>query len=209
MPSSPWERLRQSDDTVAEAYEAAFGDELAGKAADRARLVAFVTAVADPVLDLGCGPGQVGAAVAGHGRRVLGVDLSPAMARLAAGRLGAATAGDLRALPVRSASVAGVVAFYALIHLRREELAAGVAEIARVLRPGGRALVTAHEGEGTVEVDDFPGAGVPFVATLLSLDELVTAAETAGLTVVDAARRPPLPQEHPTVRLTVEALRAR
>ncbi|QYG91926.1 class I SAM-dependent methyltransferase [Iamia sp. SCSIO 61187] len=207
MPGSTWERLRESYDAVADAYEATFGDELAAKPADRARLAAFAAAVGDPVVDLGCGPGQVGAAVRDGGRSVLGLDFSPAMARLAAARLGAATAGDLRALPVRSASVAGVVAFYALIHLRREELATGVAEIARVLRPGGRALLTAHEGEGTVATEDFLGAGVPFVATLLSLDELVVAAEASGLGVVATDRRPPLPQEHPTVRLTVELVR--
>lgn len=205
-----WDRLRRSYDTVAERYEAVFADELAGKPADRARLAAFAAAVgptAGPVLDLGCGPGQVGAAVAAAGPVVRGVDLSPGMARLAAARLGGAAAGDLRALPVRSGAAAGVVAYYSLIHLRREEQAAGWAEIARVLRPGGRALVTAHEGEGTVEADDFLGAGVPFVATLLALDELVAAATGAGLEVVDADRRDPYPDEHPTVRLAVEAVR--
>src|SRR5687767_9721067 len=99
MGRMTWERLRESYDTVADAYEAAFGDELSAKPADRARLAAFAAAVGDPVLDLGCGPGQVGAAVRDRGRSVLGLDLSPAMARLAAARLGAATAGDLRALP--------------------------------------------------------------------------------------------------------------
>ena len=59
-----WERLRESYDAVADAYEAAFVDELDDKPDDRARLQAFAAAVDDPVLDLGCGPGQVGAAVA-------------------------------------------------------------------------------------------------------------------------------------------------
>ncbi|HEX7133611.1 MAG TPA: methyltransferase domain-containing protein [Iamia sp.] len=202
-----WDRLRSSYDAVAGRYESTFVDELAGKPADRERLAAFAAAVGDPVLDLGCGPGQIGRAVADHGRRVVGVDLSPSMAGLAARRLGAAGAGDLRALPVRSGSVGGVVAFYSFIHLRREEQALGWAEIARALRPGGRALVTAHEGEGLVEADDFLGAGVPFVATLLTLDEMATAASGAGLEVVAAHRRDPYPQEHPTVRLTIEALR--
>jgi SAM-dependent methyltransferase len=138
---------------------------------------------------------------------VIGVDLSPAMAALAHRRLGAAAAGDLRALPVRSGAAAGVLAYYSFIHLRREEQAAGWAEVARVLRPGGRALVTAHEGEATIGNDDFLGAGVPFIATLLSLDEMTAAATTAGLEVVTADRRPAYPTEHPTVRLTIEAVR--
>ncbi len=204
-----WDRLRGSYDTVAGRYEATFADELDAKPADRARLAAFAAAVGDPVLDLGCGPGQVGAEVAGSGRRVVGVDLGAGMARRAARRLKAATTGDLRALPVRSGSAGGVVAFYSFIHLRREEQTAGWAEIARVLRPGGRALVTAHEGEGLVEVDDLLGAGVPFVATLLSLDEMTAAATAAGLEVALADRRAPYPAEHPTFRLTVEAARRR
>lgn len=202
-----WDRLRSSYDTVAGRYEATFVDELDAKPADRERLAAFAAAVGDPVLDLGCGPGQIGQAVAGHGRRVSGIDLSPAMAALAGRRLGAAAAGDLRALPVRSGSVGGVVASYSFIHLPRDEQGAGWAEVARVLRPGGRALVTAHEGEAMIENDDFLGAGVPFVATLLTLDEMTAAATTAGLEVVTADRRAPYPAEHPTVRLTVEAVR--
>jgi SAM-dependent methyltransferase len=204
-----WDRLRASYDVVAARYEAAFVDELAGKPDDLAHLAAFATSLGEGVvLDVGCGPGQVGAAVAAlDGAVVRGIDLSTAMAVLAGRRLGGAAAGDLRALPVASGSVAGVVAFYSLIHLRRSEQAAAWSEIARVLRPGGRTLVTAHEGEGTVEVDDFLGAGVPFVATLLSLDEVVAGAEGAGLSVVLAVRRDPYPTEHPTIRLTVEAVR--
>lgn len=202
-----WERLRASYDVVAATYEARFADELDGKPRDRELLAAFAAAVGDPVVELGCGPGQVGAAVAAGGRRVVGLDLSPGMARLAAVRLGAAAAGDLRSLPLRSGSVGGVLAFYALIHLPREEQTAGWAEVARVLRPGGRALVAVHEGEGLVEVEDFLGAAVPFVATLLALDEAVAAATGAGLDVVLAERRPPYPDEHPTTRIYVEAVR--
>jgi len=139
-----WERLRDSYDTVAGRYEATFLDELAAKPADRDRLAGFAALVDDPVLDLGCGPGQIGLAVARAGRRVCGVDLSPAMAGLAAARLGGASAGDLRALPIRSGSVGGVVAYYSFIHLRREEQAAGWAEVARVLRPGGRFVASVN-----------------------------------------------------------------
>ncbi|HEU5152835.1 MAG TPA: class I SAM-dependent methyltransferase [Iamia sp.] len=201
-----WDRLRSSYDAAAEAYETAFLDELDGKPADRERLATFAAVVGDPVLDLGCGPGQIGAAVAAAGRRVHGVDLSPAMAGRAATRLAGAVGGDLRALPIRSGAAAAVVAAYSLIHLRREEQGRAWAEIARVLRPGGRALVTAHEGTGTVAVDDFLGTGAPFVATLLGLDEMTAAAGSAGLEVVAATRRDPYPQEHPTVRLTVEVV---
>jgi SAM-dependent methyltransferase len=204
-----WDELRASYDRVAGTYERTFQAELAGKPWDREVLDAFCGAVTDPVLEVGCGPGQVGAYARGRGRarHVFGVDLSPAMARLAATRLDAAAAGDMRDLPIADRSVGGLLAFYAVIHLRREELVAVFHEFARILRPGGRALVSAHEGEGELATNEFLGEPVPFVATLFGLDELATAAADAGLVVARADRRPPYPSEHPTVRLYVEAVR--
>lgn len=45
--------------------------------------VSLLGAVADPVLDVGCGPGRIVAALAGAGRIALGVDPSPAAVDLA------------------------------------------------------------------------------------------------------------------------------
>lgn len=44
----------------------------------------------DPLLDIGCGPGRVGAALAASGRRVLGVDVDPEAVASAKARGGAA-----------------------------------------------------------------------------------------------------------------------
>ena len=49
-----------SYDAVAVDYEARFRDELAGKPRDRELLEELAAAVGDPVLEIGCGPGQVG-----------------------------------------------------------------------------------------------------------------------------------------------------
>jgi SAM-dependent methyltransferase len=202
-----WDRLSGSYDAVAETYEAAFVDELAGKPRDRELLEALAGSVADPVVDLGCGPGQIGIALRERGRHVVGVDLSRAMARLADARLDSALVADLRALPLGSATVGALVAFYAVIHLPRSDLVAALVEFARVLRPGGRLLLSAHEGEGRIEQSSFLDQPVPFVATLFSLDEVVMAVEAAGLTATLAERRRPYPREHPTVRLYVGAVR--
>jgi SAM-dependent methyltransferase len=202
-----WDELRLSYDRVAGTYERTFHAELAGKPWDRDVLDAFCAAVTDPVVEVGCGPGQVGAYARDRGRRVVGVDFSPEMARLAAQRLHAAAAGDMRDLPIADGSIGGLLAFYAVIHLRRGELGAAFREFHRVLRPGGRVLVSAHEGEGELSSNEFLGEPVPFVATLFRLDELRLAAAGAGLVVDRADRRAPYPAEHPTVRLYIEAVR--
>jgi SAM-dependent methyltransferase len=178
-----------SYDAVAVDYEARFRDELDGKPRDRALLEQFAAAVDDPVVEIGCGPGQVGAYVRDRGRRVAGVDLSRAMATLAGRLLDGAAVGDMRALPVASESAGGVLAFYSLIHLPRAELPVALAEFRRVLRTGGQLLFSAHEGEGEVVIDEFIGRPVPMIATMFTLDELSAACDAVGLRVLHTERR--------------------
>ena len=202
-----WARLASSYDVVARAYDAQFVDELDGKPRDRELLATFAASVGDPVIDLGCGPGQIGLVVSEHGRDVVGIDLSREMAHLAAGRLGTAIVADLRALPITDRGIAAIVAFYSLIHVPRPELGAALRELHRVLRPGGQILLSAHEGTGEIGLDRFLDEPVPFVATLFALDELTDACVAAGLDVTLAERRDPYPSEHPTTRLYVRARR--
>jgi SAM-dependent methyltransferase len=200
-----WDELPSTYDQVADRYEKRFADELADKPRDRELLDAFALAAGDPVVELGCGPGQIGAYVHARGRMVVGIDLSAEMARRARDRLGVAMVADLRRLPLRDATCGGVLAFYSLIHVRRSELVGALAECRRVLRPGGRLLFSAHEGSGDYESDTFLDQHVPFVATFFSLDELVAATRAAGLEIVRAERRAPYPTESQTTRLYVEA----
>jgi len=203
-----WDWLGSSYDRVASTYEARFADELRGKPGDRALLEAFAASVDDPVVDLGCGPGQIGAHVARCGRVVFGVDLSGAMARLATNRLSSAVVAHLAALPFSGGRVGGLVAFSSLIHLPRSQLHVALEEWHRVLRPGGRVLFSVHEGQGDVHVDEFLDEQVPFCATYFELDELIAAARSVGFEISGAERREPYPTEGlRTVRLYVEAER--
>jgi SAM-dependent methyltransferase len=200
-----WEDLRSSYDHVARTYEQRFLSELDGKRRDRELLSGFATSVGDPVVEIGSGPGQIGQFVRAKGRTVLGLDLSVEMAHLAGDRLDAALAADMRTLPLGTGRVGGIVAFYSVIHLRRHELAPVLREFERILRPGGRVLLSAHEGDGEVSFDEFLDEPVPFVATLFRLDELVDASESAGFDIRLAERRSPYPTESPTHRLYVDA----
>lgn len=92
----------------------------------------------DRVADVGCGTGRaltpMRAAVGPTGT-VAGVDLTPAMVERAAAR-GPALVGDARRLPFADASLDVVFAAGLLHHLPDAE--AGLAELARVTKPGGR-----------------------------------------------------------------------
>lgn len=200
-----WDQISSSYGAVADRYEERFADELDGKPLDRTLLDAFARAVSGPVVDLGCGPGQVGRFVADRGVDLVGVDLSLAMAVLAGRRLRAAVVADMRALPFGDACLGGMVAFYSLIHLPRSEVAGAVLELARVLRRGARLLVSVHGGEGEVTRDEFLGVPVPFVASLFEVGEITAALSAVGLVVATVETRPPYPGEHPTTRVYVEA----
>jgi SAM-dependent methyltransferase len=93
-------------------------------------------------LDAACGTGRHARRLVELGHQVLGVDLTPEMLEQAAADLPRASflAADLRAIPAADQHFDVVVCGLALSHLA--DLRAGVAELARVLRPGGRLVVS-------------------------------------------------------------------
>ncbi|MER5479161.1 class I SAM-dependent methyltransferase [Streptomyces sp. NPDC002734] len=155
-PESSSARLqdtRASYDTVAEDYAALLCDELSHKPFDRAMLAAFADRVltrgGGPVAELGCGPGRITA----HLRRleldVFGVDLSPEMIRVARRDHPGLRfeVGDMTALDVKDASLAGVCAWYSTVHTPPEELPRVFTEFHRVLAPGGTLLLAFKAGD--------------------------------------------------------------
>ncbi len=196
--------LRRGYAPVARAYREHLSHELAGKPLDRAFLDAFAErCTGGAIVDLGCGPGHVAHYLATKGARVEGIDLSPEMiaeARAAYPDLGFRTA-DMFALPLSDASVVGIVAFYALVHLRTEELGAPLREMRRVLQPGGLAAIAFHAGTEHLHVDELFGCATSLDFWLHAPDAVVAAVVAAGFTVEARLDREPYPNaEHPTRR---------
>ena len=123
-----------------------FGTLFRGIAAD----VAANAPSGGQVLEVGCGPGGLSIELArGHGLEVTGLDLDPRMIERATSNADRATAGggfrpdfvvgDVAALPFAAGSFDLVVSTFSMHHWA--DRVTGLAEIARVLRPGGRALI--------------------------------------------------------------------
>jgi SAM-dependent methyltransferase len=103
------------------------------------------------VLDAGCGVGYGTAVLAPHARRVVGVDLDPAAIAYARSRYGADNVefreGDVQALDLADASFDAVCSFETIEHVPDRD--AFLAEMRRLLRPGGTFLVSTPRAERT------------------------------------------------------------
>jgi ubiquinone/menaquinone biosynthesis C-methylase UbiE len=143
MPADDWlADTRDSYDTVAPSYAAQLRDAITGDAHLRAALTVFAESVRGagpgPVADVGCGPGHVTAHLHGLGVDAFGIDLSPGMIDVARGEYPRLRfeVGSMTDLRLDDASVAGLLAWWSLIHVPDDEIPAVFAHFHRVLRPG-------------------------------------------------------------------------
>jgi SAM-dependent methyltransferase len=181
-------------DPVAGEYARRIYHELDGKPLDRALLDRFAASVgAGRVCDVGCGPGHVARYL--HERRadVFGIDLSPRMVDVAR-RLNPGiefAVGDMRALDLADGSLAGLVAFYSILHLSEPEIPGAFAELRRVLAPGGLGLIAVHRGTDVVHADELWGLEVSLDFRFFEPDELSRHLVGAGFAVEEIVERPP------------------
>ena len=139
---------RAAYDAIAPVYADQFKDTLDDRPTERALLAAFAEVIrrgpAGIVADLGCGPGHIAAHLHSLGLSVLGVDQSAQM--LAIGRTRYPEVrfalSSITRLGLADESCRGVLSRSSVIHLPPRLLPTALAEIARVLAPGGWLLIS-------------------------------------------------------------------
>jgi ubiquinone/menaquinone biosynthesis C-methylase UbiE len=191
--------IRESYDRVADEYARHMFSELEKKPLDCELLRRFVarTKGKGKVCDMGCGPGHVARFLHEAGADVFGLDLSPKMIEVAC-RLSPEIAfceGNVLALDLPDASLAGITAFYAVVNLPRESLPQAYREMARVLQPGGLLLLSHHIGAETVHRDEWLEQPVNMDFHFLDPLSVQRDLEAAGLVVVEIVEREPYAPE--------------
>ncbi|NES13988.1 MULTISPECIES: class I SAM-dependent methyltransferase [Micromonospora] len=181
---------RTSYDTVAVAYADQLRDVLAGEPYLRGSLALFADMVhatgGGPVADVGCGPGQVTAHLRTLGVDAFGIDLSPAMVEVARRDHPGVRfeVGSMTDLDLADASVAGLLAFWSLIHVPDDAIPTVFGQFWRVLRPGGPLLIGFHVGdESRLKTQGYGGHPMKVHVHRRQPGQVVARLRDAGFTV--------------------------
>lgn len=156
---------------------------------------AIATTAGAPVLDLGCGAGRDSRYLSMRGRTVVAADLSGALLRLTRRLCAPMTPGcvqvDMRRLPFADHTFCGVWACASVVHVPEPDIDATIAELCRVLLPGGRVAISMRPGTksgwGTSEMS--PGLRWFTVIDATSFAALLTAHGFVDVQIAPGRRR--------------------
>ncbi len=134
--------VRRAYDSLASTYTA----ERTGDEQELAILDQFLASLPTQarILDAGCGGGTPVLRRLSTAASAVGIDFSITQLGLATANVPGASLvqGDMTLLPIRDDAFDAVTAFHSLIHVPRDEHQSVFDEFERVLRPGGRLLVS-------------------------------------------------------------------
>jgi SAM-dependent methyltransferase len=209
--------IQKSYDGIADEYARHIYSELDNKPLDRELLTRFAARVKGKgaICDMGCGPGHIARFLHDQGRDanrndndanrnnndadrnnnidIFGLDLSPGMLEEAR-RLNPDISfrqGNMLALDLPHASLAGIAAFYAIVHLPREALPQVFREMARVLKSDGLLLLAFHIGDEMLHRDEWWDRPVTLDFRFFSPHAIQRDLEAAGLVVEEVIEREP------------------
>ena len=153
---------------------------------DRRLILGWGEQVAGPVIDAGCGPGHWTELLRQQGLDITGIDIVAEFVASANRRFPETTyrLSSLRSLGVPDGSLAGVLAWYSLIHIHPSDMPLVIAEFARAIKTGGRVLLGFFEGDSPRSFDHAVITGFYW-----PIEEMKRLLEQAGFQVEGIDRR--------------------
>ncbi|MCX4385515.1 class I SAM-dependent methyltransferase [Micromonospora peucetia] len=181
------EQVRDAYASVAGLYIELFGTSQQAHTDDLALIGRHLSIQPGNVLDLGCGPGHLTGYLRSLGVDATGIDMVPEFIAHAKAThpTGKYQLGSMRSLDVESGSIAGILAWYSLIHLPPQDLDGALAEFRRVMTPAGTLVIGFFDGD---EIAAFDHKVV--TAYRWPVDELSERLTRAGFTEVERQHRP-------------------
>ncbi|MGC4772123.1 class I SAM-dependent methyltransferase [Micromonospora sp. DT44] len=181
------DQVQQAYGAVADLYIELFGTREQVHPDDVAFVGRHLTGRPGPVLDLGCGPGHLTDHLRSLGVDATGIDVVPEFVAHARATYpgGDYRLGSLDDLDVADHSVAGILAWYSLIHLPPERLDGVLTTFRRALTSSGALVLGLFAGD---EVDAFDHKVT--TAYRWPVDEISERLTRAGFTEVERLERP-------------------
>ena len=196
-PEQNVNKIENLYDSIAKEWAETFSGEHEKKPKDQEILRRFSREIGDrrPVWDFGCGPGNTAKYLKNLGIEISGLDLSEKMLEQARSIHPEIhfRKGNILKLAFEDDSVAGIVAFYAIIHLTEEQVGKSFREAFRVLQPGGIFLFTYHVGEKTIHLDEFLGKKVDIDVMFFTTDFILSCLKHSGFEKMEITEREPYP----------------
>jgi SAM-dependent methyltransferase len=179
-------RVRDAYAARAAEYTAVLGSISATSPIDQGLIREWASTVNGRVVDAGCGPGHWTAFLHELGVEAEGIDPVPEFIDLARIRFPGVPfrLASFSGLIATEGHVAGILAWYSLIHLDPAELPAVLAQLAGGLAPGGSLLLGFFTGETLV-----PFAHAVATAYYWPLAEMTDALAAAGFAVEETHTR--------------------
>ncbi|MDN4615326.1 class I SAM-dependent methyltransferase [Leifsonia sp. F6_8S_P_1B] len=180
--------MTRAYDAIAEGYAALNATSLLNEYYNRPAIAELAGEVAGRrILDAGCGSGPISADLRDRGAVVTGIDASAGMldqARLRLGPDADLLVADLaEPLPFADDSFDDVIASQALHYL--EEWGPTLAEFRRVLRPGGRLIVSEEHPAAIFLADRLGGGSAEYFGVRARTEEWSLGGQTAQLVFWD------------------------
>jgi ubiquinone/menaquinone biosynthesis C-methylase UbiE len=206
------DKVESMYNTVTKEYAETFYGEHEKKPKDQEILHRFSLAIGGrkPVWDFGCGPGQTTEYLKNLGIEISGLDLSNKILEQARTIHPGIhfRKGNILELEFENESIAGIVAFYAIVHFTEDQVEIACREIFRVLQQGGIFLFTYHIGDETIHVEEFLGKKIDINFMFFTTDFIYSCLKKSGFENIEIIEREPYPDvEYQSRRAYVFAIK--
>jgi SAM-dependent methyltransferase len=181
-------------------YHELFRNEMQEKPFDRKLLDQFARnfGPSSLILDAGCGPsGHIGRYLFDKGLTVIGIDISDICVAITSAwnRAMRFQVMDMGCTAFRNETMDGILSYYAIIHTPKYYLDIIFAEYRRILRRGGKLLVTVKAGDKDGFQEELLGVPARIYLSLFSEEELKNLFLRNGFQILHFMNRDPYESE--------------